>query len=50
MIFSNFMLGRLIRNVANVEFDDSFYEEYIKTISELFMNGFISLMEDGDIQ
>ncbi len=42
-IYSNFLLGDVIRNVMGVEFDDAFYERYSETISTFLFGGIMAV-------
>jgi len=46
MIFSNFMLGSIVKNFTGTTFDDNFYKRYVKLITRLYLNGIYGVNAD----
>ncbi len=46
VVYSNFLLGDVIKNVIDVEFDDVFYEHYVDTISSFLIGGVTGVVSE----
>ena len=46
VIYSNFLLGDIIKNVLDIEFDEAYYERYANTISTFIMGGIMSVVRE----
>jgi len=46
MIFSNFLLGDIVKGIFDTKYDDEFYERYSKVLSSFFLNGIKGLTSE----
>ncbi len=45
LAYSNFMTGHLSNKIANVDYDDEFYDFYAETIADLFLYGVTGIIK-----